>query len=105
MHEVAPTATLFGLLVNPTNSSGAQATIKLVRAAADSLGLQLKILNSSTEGDFDAAFATLATLNAGGMVVGNDTFFVTREKQLAALAARYAIPRLRNRVNLPWRMV
>lgn len=92
LHEIVPAATLFGVLVNSTNSSGSQATIKLVQAAAVSLGLHVQILDASTEGDFDTAFATLAKLNAGGMVVGNDTFFATREKQLAALAVRYAIP-------------
>ena len=68
LHEVVPAATLFGLLVNPTNPANAQPSIKLVKAAADTLGLQLKILDASTERDFDAAFATLGSLNAGGMV-------------------------------------
>jgi putative ABC transport system substrate-binding protein len=92
LHEVVPAATLFGLLVNPTNPANAQPSIKLVKAAADTLGLQLKILDASTERDFDAAFATLGSLNAGGMVISNDTFYVTREKQLAAVSIRYAIP-------------
>jgi len=92
LHEVVPAATLFGLLVNPTNPANAQPSIKLVKAAADTLGLQLQILDASTERDFDAAFATLGSLNAGGMVISNDTFYVTREKQLAAVSIRYAIP-------------
>jgi len=92
LHEIVPAATLFGLLANPTNPANAQPSIKLVKAAADSLGLQLQILNASTEQDFDTAFATLGKLHAGGMVISNDTFYVTREKQLAAVAARYGIP-------------
>jgi len=88
LHEVVPAATLFGLLVNPTNPANAQPTIKLVKTAAVSLGLQLQILEASTEHDFDAAFATLSKLHAGGMVVSNDTFYATREKQLAAVSFR-----------------
>src|SRR6202022_1357633 len=42
LHEVVPEATLFGLLVNPTNPANAQPSIKLVKAAADSLGFNSK---------------------------------------------------------------
>ena len=83
LHEVVPAATIFGLLVNPTNPANAQPSIRLVKAAADALGLQIQILNAGTEDDFDAAFATLVRLRAGGLVISNDTFYVTRYEQLA----------------------
>jgi putative ABC transport system substrate-binding protein len=92
LHEVVPAATIFGLLVNPTNPANAQPSIKLVKTAADSFGLQLQILDASAERDFDAAFAALGKLHAGGMVISNDTFYVTREEQLAAVSVRYAMP-------------
>jgi putative tryptophan/tyrosine transport system substrate-binding protein len=59
LHEVVPAATVFGLLVNPTNPANARTSTKLAKAAADVLGLQLQILDASTVRDFDAAFAAL----------------------------------------------
>ena len=49
-------------------------------------------MNASTEGDFNSAFAKLVQLTAGGLLVGTDTFFLSRRDQLVLLAARRAIP-------------
>jgi putative tryptophan/tyrosine transport system substrate-binding protein len=92
MHELIPAASLFGFLVNPTNPANAQASIKLMKEAADALGLELKVLNASKEDDFDVAFATLVNLHAGGMIIANDTFYVTRQEQLAMASLRHAMP-------------
>ena len=45
-----------------------------------------------TERDFDAAFATLVKLRAGALVIGPDTIFLNRSRQLSALTLRYAVP-------------
>ena len=58
----------------------------------DILGLELHVLNASTERDFDAVFAKLIELRAGGLVIGPDVFFVNRSEQLAALSLRHAMP-------------
>jgi ABC-type uncharacterized transport system substrate-binding protein len=63
-----------------------------LQTAARSLGLQLHILHASTDRDFDAAFASVARLRAGGLVISSDSFFFSRSDQLATLAARYAVP-------------
>src|SRR5262249_44891716 len=47
---------------------------------------------ASTERDFDAVFARLIELRAGGLVIGPDAFFTARCEQLAALAVRHAVP-------------
>jgi putative ABC transport system substrate-binding protein len=91
LHELLPTRNMIALLVNPTNPV-AGAVTREARDAAQSLGLQLHVLPASTEDDFDTAFATLAKLHVGGLVVGNDGFFGSRSKQLGALSMRYAIP-------------
>jgi putative tryptophan/tyrosine transport system substrate-binding protein len=70
----------------------AQPSIKLVKRAADALGLQIQFLEASNEADFDAAFGALVKLRGGGMVISNDTFYVTRQEQLAAASLRYALP-------------
>jgi putative ABC transport system substrate-binding protein len=90
LHELVPKA-LMGLLINPTNPN-AESQTRDMHAAAQSLGLQLHVLNASNESDLDKAFATLAEVRAGALVIGADGFFVDQSKQLAALALRNALP-------------
>jgi putative ABC transport system substrate-binding protein len=92
LHQLLPTVRIFGLLVNPANPILAGPTTKEVQAAASALGLELHILNASTAGDFDGAFARLTKLGAGGLVIGPDPLFSSHGEELAALAARYAVP-------------
>ena len=79
------------LLVNPNNGS-TEPLIPDMQKAARMKGVQLHVLNAGTEGEIDAAFATLVQQHAGGLVVGPDAVFDNRRQQLVALAARYAIP-------------
>jgi len=92
LHEVVPTATTFALLVNPTSPDLAEAQSRDLRAAGRTLGLEIHLLHASTDRDLDAVFATLVQLRAGGLVVSSDSFLFTRTGQLAALAARHAVP-------------
>jgi putative tryptophan/tyrosine transport system substrate-binding protein len=92
LHEVIPSATSVALLVNPTSPDLAEADSRDQQAAARSLGLQLHVLRASNERDFDAVFATLVQLRAGGLVIGTDSFFNTQKEQLAALTVRHGVP-------------
>jgi putative tryptophan/tyrosine transport system substrate-binding protein len=92
LHELVPSARVIALLVNPTNPAHAEVNSSEVLAAADTLGLELHVLNASTDGELDGAFANLIQLRAGGLVIGPDPFFTSRNKQLAALGVRYAVP-------------
>ncbi len=92
LHELIPTVTIVGLLINPTNGFSVEAQTTDLQAAARGLGLQLHVLHASTERDFDTAFAALVQLRAGGLVIGGDAFFTSRSEQLAALAVRHAMP-------------
>jgi len=92
LHELAPTASVIALLVNPANPALSATNIKELQAAARALGLELHVLNASTERDFDGAFAKLIELRAGGLVIAGDPFFTTRIEQLAALTVRHAVP-------------
>jgi hypothetical protein len=49
-------------------------------------------VKASTEGEIDAAFASLVQLHAGALFVGDDPFFGSQREQLVALAARYRVP-------------
>jgi putative ABC transport system substrate-binding protein len=55
-------------------------------------GVQLHVLKAGTEGEIDAAFASLVELHAGALVVAADPFFNSRREQFVALAARHAVP-------------
>ena len=92
LHELVPAATTFALLVNPTDRVLAETLLQEVLQAAGTLGLQLYVLHANTERDFDTVFATMVQRQAGALVIGADSFFVSRSKQLATFAVRYAIP-------------
>ena len=92
LHELVPTATVVGLLVNPTNPNVAEPTTKNLHAAARTLGLEIHVLHASADRDFDTVFATLVQLRAGALVIGPDPFFSSRPEQLAALTVRHAVP-------------
>jgi putative ABC transport system substrate-binding protein len=74
LHELLPSATTLALLVNPTNPIAAENQSRTVAAAARTLGLQVHILHSSTESDFDMVFARFAQTRAGALVIGSDLF-------------------------------
>ena len=82
---------MISLLVNPNNPN-AERIIGDVQEAARVKGLQLHVLKADSESEIDIAFATLAQLLAGALLVGNDGFFGSRRDQLSALASRHAVP-------------
>lgn len=90
LSELVPQARVIALLANP--SAGTGRTLGDVEDAARGNGLQLHILNASSEGEIDAAFASLAQLHAGALVIANDPFFSSRRDRVIALASRYAVP-------------
>ena len=92
LRELLPNAARIGVLVNPTNVEMVERNVKDVNAAADALGLQIQVLNASNGNEIDAAFTTLVSGRADGLLVGPDAFFVSRRVQLAILAARYMMP-------------
>ena len=92
LHELMPTASTFALLINPTSPALAKIQSRDLQAAARNLGLQVHLLEASTDRDLDAAFASLVQLQSGGLVISSDLYFYTRSKQLATLARRYAVP-------------
>jgi ABC-type uncharacterized transport system substrate-binding protein len=91
LRELVPSATVIAVLVNPVNPNSAPLSRNL-QTAARALKLTLHVLNASTDGDFNTVFATLGQLRAGGLVIGPDALFNSRNEQLAALTARHAVP-------------
>ncbi len=91
LSQLVPQATSIAVLVNPTSPT-AEPTIQNAQQAASSKQLQMPIVRASTESEIETAFASLADLHAGGLVVAADPFFDTRREQLIAAAARHSMP-------------
>ena len=92
LHDLVPKAVRIAVLVNPANASITEPTLREVQEAAASLGLQIQVLNASTIGEIDAAFATLTRERPDALFVAPDGYFASRAVQLATLAARDRIP-------------
>jgi putative ABC transport system substrate-binding protein len=91
LSELVPHAKVIALLVNPNLPETAR-VIPDVQEAARAKGVQIAILKAVTESEINAAFATLAQLQAGALLVGSDPFFNSRREQLVALATRHSVP-------------
>jgi len=89
--ELVPQIGVIALLVNPNNALP-EPIIRDLQEAARAKAVQLHILKAGAEGEFESAIATLVQLGAGALLVAADPFFFSRREQLAALAARYAVP-------------
>jgi putative tryptophan/tyrosine transport system substrate-binding protein len=93
--ELVPNAAVIGFLVDARQPESAR-VVDNAQEAARTLGRELIVLNVSTPGEIDAAFATLRQRRAGALLVGPGTFITTRRQQVVALAARDAIPAMYN---------
>jgi putative tryptophan/tyrosine transport system substrate-binding protein len=89
--ELMSNAAVFGVLADPA-IPGIRSTIADLQAAARTLGLQLVVVNARTDGDLETAFATFSQQRVGAVFVGLLPLYPGRMEQLAALAARYALP-------------
>jgi putative ABC transport system substrate-binding protein len=92
LHELLPKVTDFGLLINPANPIISGITEREMQAAAGALGLKLHVVHARTEGNYEAAFASLKEQKTGGLLIGGDGSFTNRGGQLGALALRHALP-------------
>jgi putative ABC transport system substrate-binding protein len=91
LRELTPDVALFGVLANP-NFPDTPSLITEAQAAARILGVQLIVVNAGTDIDLETAFATFSQQRVGGVLVSNSTLSTRRMEQLAALAARHALP-------------
>jgi putative ABC transport system substrate-binding protein len=92
LHDMVPKAVRIAVLVNPANAANTEATLRDVREAAPTLGLQIQIFNATTIGEIDAAFASLGRERPDALFVGGNAFFLDRRVQFATLTARHGIP-------------
>jgi putative ABC transport system substrate-binding protein len=91
LRELIPNAARFGVLVDPAFPA-TPSIIADLQAAARTLRLQLAVVNARTDGDLETAFATFSQQHVGAVLVGVSNVYSQRTEQLAALAARHALP-------------
>jgi putative ABC transport system substrate-binding protein len=91
LRELVPAATRVAVLVNPTGSD-VEITLQDVEPAARAMGLQIRVLNASTSGEINEAFANVVRARPDAIFVDSDPFFNSRRVQLTQLAARHTIP-------------
>jgi putative ABC transport system substrate-binding protein len=92
LRELVPGATRVAVLVNPTNDPVAELALRHVSEAARALGVQIQLLNASTNHEIDSAFAALTCERPDGLFVSGDALFTSRRVQVTIAAARHAIP-------------
>jgi putative ABC transport system substrate-binding protein len=90
LHDTIPAAKIIALLLD-SNFPGEKQS-RDMQEAAHALSLQIHIVKAYTEAEIDSAFAAMAQARAGAFVVGNSVLFLRRAEQIAALAARHALP-------------
>jgi putative ABC transport system substrate-binding protein len=88
--ELIPTADVIGYLVNPADQMSAIES-KGALAAAQALGIELKVFNASSEDELESAFSALAKLRAGAVVVAGEPFFDSKRERIVALSARSGV--------------
>jgi putative ABC transport system substrate-binding protein len=101
LSELVPQAVVIALLVNPNDPNAERFIGDPQEAASAKGGLQLPILKAGTESEINTAFAALAQLHAGALVVSPNAFFASRREQFVALAASHAVPAVYTGRELP----
>jgi putative tryptophan/tyrosine transport system substrate-binding protein len=92
LREAVPTAAAIAMLVNPSNAH-AESQVR-----AHAMDQQIAIINASTEGELETAFASVVKERAGALLVGSDTFFTSKPALFVLFTARHALPAI-----YPWR--
>jgi putative tryptophan/tyrosine transport system substrate-binding protein len=93
LRELLPAATNIAVLVNPSAPAITDQFMSALQAAAPALGMQLHVMQASTDRDLDTVFATM---RADALVIGPYLFFNSRMEQLGAMSLRYAVPAIFN---------
>jgi putative ABC transport system substrate-binding protein len=93
LRQLIPTAARFGVLINPTALS-AEFVQSETAAAASTIGVQPEFVEARDPREIDAAFTTFVEKRIDALLVLPDTLFANQRAQIAALAARHAIPAL-----------
>ena len=98
--ELVPAGALIGVLINPDGPK-AKLLLSDVQTTAHTIGQPIHILNASSEGDLEDAFATIVAQHVGALVITSDAFFNRQFDRIVALAARHHVPTISNGASMP----
>jgi putative ABC transport system substrate-binding protein len=90
VHDLLPKAASIAILFNPNDT--ANWNLNEMTPSARALGVQLLSVAATTGADIEAAFAAAGERRIDAFLVSDKPFFTVRHKQIAALAARHAVP-------------
>jgi putative tryptophan/tyrosine transport system substrate-binding protein len=97
LRKLLPLATKIAVLVNPTSQIVTEPFLQALQPAARELGIQLQIVNASTDAELDGVFASLRQLRVSALLISPDGFFYSQSERLGTLSLRYAIPSIYER--------
>jgi putative ABC transport system substrate-binding protein len=92
LHELIPAARSFAFLYTPTVNAADEATLRDMKAAANTFGIKLMFQKASAPGEFEETFDALVRERVDAVMVGGDAVFTNNRDQFVALAARHWIP-------------
>ncbi len=92
LRELVPGMKSFAVLINPRNPRTSEGIVNDLQVAAHAQRLQFQAVSAATEQDLAVTFENLERERVGGLIIASDTFFLTRGRELGALALRHKIP-------------
>jgi putative ABC transport system substrate-binding protein len=91
LHALAPNAIRIAVLINP-GEPASDVALRELDAAGGAIGLQTRILRTSTDREIDAAFASFVHERPDALFVAGSGLFLSRRVQLSLLAAFHRVP-------------
>jgi len=91
LRDLVPRALLIGVLLNSSFALAASQRQE-IEEAARGIGQRIVIVDASTDGELDAAFAELAKQRADALLVAASPYFDTRRDHIVLLAQRHRLP-------------
>jgi putative tryptophan/tyrosine transport system substrate-binding protein len=91
LHALAPNAIRIAVLINP-GEPASDVALRELEAAGGAIGLQTRILRTSTDREIDAAFASFVHERPDALFVAGSGLFLSRRVQLSLLAAFHRVP-------------
>ncbi len=91
LFAMVPSAKSVAVMANLKNPTS-EPLIRDIQAGAQSLGLQVIVAGIGGERELESTFATIVQQRASALIVGPDPLFTSHATEIAALAARHALP-------------
>jgi putative tryptophan/tyrosine transport system substrate-binding protein len=98
LRQLVPRISRIAVLVDPTNPTATESTLRDLEGAARAMGLQVDVHNAADIGQIEQAFTSFARERPDALFVGSSPFFTDRRVQFALLAVLRKLP-----ATYPWR--